>query len=379
MKRLLSAISLCFIVVSVWSQPAKVVSAYNYLRNGDLDKAQESIEPATLHVKTMNNAKTWFYRGKIYYAIGVSKEEKNKALHPDPLGESYTSLMKAFEFDAKKIDINELNQMLGALIPSLFQQGVQKYNEKDFGKALAKFENCIAIGEKLGMVDTLSIYNAALAADRGNENDKAIQYFNKCIEVNYGGAKVYSNVADVYKKQGKEQEAMDFIKKGREKYPNNQDLITAEINFFLKNENYEEALGNLDVAIQNDPENATYYFARGTILDQNGEFDRAEADYLKAIEKDADFFDALYNLGALYFNKGAEVWNQANDLPLKEAKKATEMRTEAEDLFNNALPHLEKGHRLSPSDKSTMISLKSIYARTGQTEKYNEINDKLNN
>ena len=59
----------------------------------------------------------------------------------------------------------------------------------------------------------------------------------------------------------------------------------------------------------------------GSIYDQKKEFVKAEADYKKAIELKADYFDALYNLGALFFNNGAEIYNQANDLPLKEIKK----------------------------------------------------------
>ena len=135
----------------------------------------------------------------------------------------------------------------------------------------------------------------------------------------------------------------------------------------------------MDIAIQNDPKNATFFFARGSIQDQQGMFEKAESDYMKAIEIKPDFFDAIYNLGALYFNKGAEVYNSANDLPLKEEAKAKVLRTEAENLFQKALPYLEKAEQMSPNDKSTLLSLKNIYARTKQTEKYNAVNEKLKN
>ncbi|MDZ7774162.1 MAG: hypothetical protein U5L09_00425 [Bacteroidales bacterium] len=51
------------------AQNHKVVSAYNYLRKGQLDKAMEAIEPATEHKKTENDAKTWYYRGNVYLSL----------------------------------------------------------------------------------------------------------------------------------------------------------------------------------------------------------------------------------------------------------------------------------------------------------------------
>ena len=156
-------------------------------------------------------------------------------------------------------------------------------------------------------------------------------------------------------------------------------MITAEINFYLKDGKYDEAFDNLSLAIKNDPNNATFYFARASINDQRKQYEEAKADYIKAIELKPDYFDALYNLGALYFNQGAETNNQANDLPLNEAKKGEELRAKADELFKGALPHLEKAHELNSSDKNTMVSLKNIYARTGDTEKYKVINEKLTN
>ena len=41
----------------------------------------------------------------------------------------------------------------------------------------------------------------------------------------------------------------------------------------------------------------------------------AEKAYLKAIELKPDYFDAYYNLGALFFNKGVEVFEFANSIP----------------------------------------------------------------
>lgn len=369
------------------AQNKNVVSAYNYLKYGELDKAKTAIDAAAAHEQTSAMSKTWFYRGNVYFAIFASTEDKYKNLHPDALGEAYSSYLKAYDYDTKKIDINELNQAFASLVPPMFSKGVEHYNVKKWEDAISTFEKCISINKKFGHIDTLSYYNTALAAERAGAKDtafdsfdeKAVSYYKQCINLGYGGAKVYANLSDVYKKAQKEEEALKVIKEGRAKYPNEQDLITAEINYYLNKGMFEEALGNLGLAIQNDPQNPTFYFARGSIYDQRKELEKAEADYKKAIELKSDYFDAHYNLGALYFNNGAEIYNQANDLPLKEIKKAEELRAKATEKFNSALPYLEKAHELNPADRNTMISLKQLYVRTNQTEKYNKINEKLSN
>ena len=223
MKKIFYIVAASLIAFSADAQKSKVVSAHNYLRYGELDKAKESIDLAAENETTSGMAKTWLYRGNVYFQISQSKEEKYKTLAENPIREAYNSYMKAYEFDTKKIDINELNQALAGCVPPLFAKGIEKFNGQDYEGAVELFENCIAINTKFNATDSLSIYNAALASERAENYDKALEFYSKCREIGYGGAKIFANISDVYKKQGKDQEAMNIIKEGRKQYPNNQD------------------------------------------------------------------------------------------------------------------------------------------------------------
>ena len=68
MKRILFFLFL-FATTGMMAQSSKVVSAYNAMKSGNLDKAVEFIEPATTHEKSSTDAKTWVYRGQIYQSI----------------------------------------------------------------------------------------------------------------------------------------------------------------------------------------------------------------------------------------------------------------------------------------------------------------------
>ena len=56
-----------FICLGSYAQKNKRTSAYMYNKNKQYDKAIVAINEAIVHPKTINDAKTWVYRGNIYY------------------------------------------------------------------------------------------------------------------------------------------------------------------------------------------------------------------------------------------------------------------------------------------------------------------------
>ncbi|MCB0484070.1 MAG: tetratricopeptide repeat protein, partial [Flavobacteriales bacterium] len=130
----------------------------------------------------------------------------------------------------------------------------------------------------------------------------------------------------------------------------------------------DEALTNLNVAVEKDPSNHMFYFARGTILDNKGNMEAAVADYKKSIELKPDFFDANYNLGAAYYNQGAAQLNAANDIPPSKVKEYDAARATALESLKLSLPYLGKAHAINPIDEATITSLKTVYTLMGDAE-----------
>ena len=61
----------------------------------------------------------------------------------------------------------------------------------------------------------------------------------------------------------------------------------------------------------------------------------------------------------------------------KEASAQKKLETKAKELFSTAKPYLEIAHEVNPEDVQTIRSLKDIYARTGEDEKFLKMNDLL--
>ncbi|HNU58251.1 MAG TPA: hypothetical protein PKN30_16805, partial [Flavobacteriales bacterium] len=87
--------------VGLSAQNANVVSAYNYMQDGELAKAVEYIEPAILDAKTGANEKTWRYRGDIYRLIVMGEDAALKSQFPEAMDKAVESYLKANELDTK--------------------------------------------------------------------------------------------------------------------------------------------------------------------------------------------------------------------------------------------------------------------------------------
>ena len=339
------------------AQSSKVVSAYNARKDGDYKKALEYINEATQHEKTMGDAKTWVYRGQIYQQIVLSDEdfEFDKVT---AINEGTASYTKARELDSKNKWEEEINGGLMILKNFAANLGVQAYNEQQFESARDYF----LIGERAaaaeGAFDTLAVYNAGLSAEQAGDTETAIEQYKKAAAVNYLGANMYLYMANLYQKEEMTEEYLSIVQEGRKVYPDNSDLIVYELNYYLRNNKFEEAEENLKLAIEKEPGNKQLHFSLGVVYDNLGRRDDAKLAYQKAIEIDPDYFDAIFNLGAMYFNQGVEMNNAANDIT--DNKKYNAARAEAKEVFEQARPYLEKAHELEPGDSSAIVSLSQL-------------------
>ena len=369
--------NLIFLVLFVSSigiasgQKTKVQTAYNYLKYDELDKAREAIDEASRYESSMNMDKTWYYRGMIYQ--NLYKHSKYGNLVNNPLQEALISFDKSLELDPKSENLEDIQKRKNILAAQFGEQGADQYKNGKFAEALGSFENIL----KINPTDTSVVFNCAIAADKAKDLEKAKMYYQRLIDNRYNDVKIYNLLAAIYRSEKNDSKAVEVIQKGRQAFPEDNNLLIEELNYFLASGKSAEAMASLDKAIQADPNNPSLFLAQGNLFDKAGQQEKAADAYKKAIAIKPDFFDAYYNLGAMYFNQGAELANKANDIPPKEIAKYDAAKKVFEAKFKEALPFLEKAWELSPKDNSTMVSLKQIYLRLGDTEKLNRVSKAL--
>ncbi len=379
MKKLTLLLSTILIVTATFGQKRSVQDAFNNLRKGNLDKAMENIEPTISDPSTMNEPKTWFYRGNIYLQIHMSDKPEFKALDNDALNKAYESYKKATELDTRKEYYAEILQNMLIISEQLYNVGVVNFTSDppDYHASFLAFENSSKVNESFGAIDTTAIFNAARAAELDKDFSNAILYYNKARELNYPQPLIYSSLASIYMEKGDTATAITYLTEGRQKHPEDFNMLIAETNYFLTSRQNDKAMANLEEAIVTDPENPTIHYAVGVTYAVMGNVNDAEKSYLKAVELKPDYFEANYNLGALYVNQAAMIIDSANKLPLSQVKEYDALKLQADEILRKSLPFLETASTLDSTDKNTMLSLKEIYTRLQMYEKLKEINAKL--
>lgn len=391
MKRTTILFALLFAVTCVFAQKGKVTSALSYKETGKLDKAVEAIEETidANNPKTESSIswpRTWEVRGEIYQAVFQSKDENYKKLNADPLTVAYDSYLKALQLDDKDRFGKSIKIKFTLLIGDLTNQAIAAFNEENYEKALKSFEQIMAIeqtpvykADDPNAVDTVIMFNAGLAAYNAQNYDKAIDYYTKAAKYKYNGAKTYTLISSSYLQKKDTVGALQILQDGLKEYTQESSLLVEIINIYINKNKVDEAIKYLEMAIAQDPKNPTFHFAQGTMFDRLLKSDEAAACYLKAIELKEDYFDAYYNLGALYYNKGVKQVDVANLIPSNQPEKYEIEKDKADLEFKKAIPYMEKAHEINPTDKFTLESLKTLYYRLKMLDKHAEIIEKIKN
>ena len=273
-----------------------------------------------------------------------------------------------------KADVARQLQILkGASINS----GIELFNKELYKKALNAFDIANTLSADMGVMDTAIVYNAALAAEKAEMYDVAIDNYRKCIETGYNGGDVYYTLVGIYKIQENMDAAKQAIDEGLAKYPGHSGLLGEQVNISLGSGDSSGAKDGVLKMIENDPNNANLRFVLGNTLDKEGDKVGAIAAYQKALELKPGYFDAIYNIGAIYFNDAVEANKVCNEIPPKEFKKYDACRESVIEDFKKAKPYFEQAHDLNNEDQGTISSLMQIYGQLGETEKQVEMKNLL--
>ncbi len=353
--------------------------AYMYNKNGQYAKAMASIEKCVNHeqfagMKPNDQAQAWLYRAAIYQNIIQSGDEALMAQAPNALEIVYESLMNCMK-NPEYLNDNkqEIYQRVGNVMNTYYTKGADDYNTGKFAEAAPMFKKAYDIAKSLGSSDANDMLNfAATSALRAEDYATALGYFNELKNNGVDGVDVYKHLAACYNGMGDSENAMAMINAGLEKDPSDASLIVEKVNAYMKEGKTVEAVEDINKLLALDPQNAQLLFVLGTIYgDENNkdvyDTEKAKKYYEDAIEINPDYYDAIYNLGALYITMSNKLKTEANELPLNKVKEYNDLVKQAEDLVRTGLPYVKKAYETQPTPEVKNV-LKTMYVQLKMNE-----------
>jgi tetratricopeptide (TPR) repeat protein len=202
------------------------------------------------------------------------------------------------------------------------------------------------------------------------------------------------NAVATMKKEGKADEALDFIESTRETFPTNADLAIEGVNIALDNGNMAKAEEFFNAAAEVDPENKLLFSSMGSIYLSSADkayaeldtmeitddgypekaakveelYTKAEDNLKRALEIDPEYLDAAYNLGVLYLGRGEKLTKKAKQMDFNDPQYEPTMN-KSEEMYKNAIAPLEVYIKQDPNNVGVLTVLFQVHRKAGNTDK----------
>jgi hypothetical protein len=388
---------------------------YNLDRAANADALTESvglIEGVVKSSEYAQSSKAWLAYGNVY-AEHVNRQTEALVLDPnaplsahDAVSKTFKGYQNALKYAEKGYEKKDALSALQAIEANLYYQANVILNRQDYNAAFPAYYSVVQAEELLAENGEQGIFSepgelqnakfvSAVCAYSADKTQESVDLLEKLRAEDYQDAGVYEYLYKAYTDMEQEDKATEVLEAGRMKFPSDKGLLFAEINATLAKGNLEALVSKLKIAMEAEPNNISVPTTLGNVYDQlyqkaladgdmekaHGHFENAKIYIQKALDINPQHFDAVYMMGALEYNKAAELANEMNALADDYSKEGTKKYQvkQAEMLaqFDKALPYFEKGELLNPEDTNTLLALREIWARKNDLEKSNSYKEKL--
>ncbi|MEE9407417.1 MAG: tetratricopeptide repeat protein [Polaribacter sp.] len=394
MKKQLLTLALGLMTIGAYAQKSELKIVEKAVKKSQFAAALSAITSLESSVGSMD-AK---YKAKYYYLKGQTLAGSNNF---EGASEAFNNLFAFEEEIGKQKYTKYAKPMLDGIIQKVSNKAVKLYNDdKNFSEAAKSFY----LTYKLSPKDTSFLYNAAISASQAKEYDTSLKYYKEAKEVGYTGittqyfavnketgkeeslgtkanrdtmvklgqyikptqktseskqADIVKNIGYIYVNQGKPELAITALDEARKANPKDVNLILNQAQMYIKLDKMDKFGELMEEAVKLDPTNPNLFFNLGVVNQNQGKIVEAEEFYKKAIELKPDYSDAYLNLSIAILAGDKQIVDEMNE-NFNNEKKYNELQKKQKEIYNKALPYLEKADDLKRTVDTVRVLL-NIY------------------
>lgn len=335
----LIVIFVMLLVVGSYFLVKRILYAHNIIQAQKFENSNDFMEAINIYRKELasdpENIDLYARLGRLYLRIGEEKKAKEvfiKGLYYQP--EKYSFLVNV---------------------------GLICFRENDFGSAENYFKKALSVKPRDASVH---FYLARTFHEEG-KGKHAEEEYNKALEYGFKRSRVYFNMAYLYEYTLKDYEkALEYYEKYVSSNGEQKELCQKKITnlrLWVKGQmledagDYEKAIAEYMKALEKEPKSIELLTRIGRVYRKCNKFPEAEKVYVQALNMKKDDYYLLNNLGSLYFSINR----------LKDARDCWQSAIKVEPVlpnahFNMAVLYEKEGKR-SESEKEYMLALKYGY------------------
>jgi tetratricopeptide (TPR) repeat protein len=296
-----------------------------YYGKGDIDSA---LIMFTIPWTKFQDADLYKQAGKIYLQRGV--EKKNK-------------------FETDNAELLKIQKILGKAKKGISKDDiVQALGLADATKKDKKTKKEEWTYSKYGLTVNIDKDNALVTKPYHLPIDSTV----------YREAAVYFN------------KAVQVFEEVKAKNPKDNENLNLLLQSYVYADQIAEAAKAFKLSVENDPGNKTNHYILGILYKTINDFVSAVAEFEAALRIDPAYGDAIYELGATYYNWGVDIHRQSQD-----AKEGETI--DYKSKFKSALPYIEKMTELKPKNAAIWQTLGTIYLQLGEADKAKKALDEV--
>lgn len=406
------------------AQKDQIKAAEKALKNGNsaeaisvLTQAESSLSAAT----DAEKAQYYFVKGNAHMDLANKKTELPKNL--ELAAKAYQQVVAVEKTSGKAKYTTQAQGSIAEIKNQLINAAVDSGNAKDYKTA----SKLLYQSYELDKSDVEKLYYAGNYALNGEDYDTALKYYEECKNLNYSGEgigyyaknavndqeeffgstaaskadrdskvklKLYSNPRDekipskkgeilknialILVQQGKINEAKQALSEARAANPDDTAIAMTEANIYLELNDFNMYKKIVTEILEKNPNDADLLYNLGVIASKTNAAD-AEAYYKKAIQIKPDYINAYLNLAILKLDADKKIIEEMNKLGTseKDNKRYEVLKKQRNDMFNSALPYLEKALELDPKNEEVGTTLINVYGALEMTDKKKALKAKM--
>ncbi|ANQ50784.2 hypothetical protein MY04_3430 [Flammeovirga sp. MY04] len=268
---------------------------------------------------------------------------------------------------------------LNRFYDNLITEGAAEFIKNNTQSASFFFRQAIYINH----TDPIILRYSMIASELNQDFEKALEYSDMLLEVNYDSVEVYESRAFYYENLKNPKKAIQEVDKGLEKYPLHYSLVYRGLGICVREHWYNKGLSLILPLVKKFPSDEKALMNIGMLYESLEKPDLAMLYYTRAINVSPTRLDAYLNISQLQFMEAVKIqkvimnWSTNKQKEKYKNIHKSELRKKAKFYLNLTYLNAKKAYLLDKENKDALTTYYNASLLLNRSKELKELEESL--